>query len=98
MRPSALWPKGKPRWADGYTAGKPLGNGEWLIVHPLALQRGRLSVMTEHNASVEHWCMDSELDALIAWIEWPRPPERWNRHQHRDGRQEHPDRLRSEHP
>lgn len=88
-----LWPEGRPEWASGYIAGRPLDDEHWLIVIPLTFGRARLNVAEPGyagNASVEHWCMDSPADAIAAWLAWPEPPTGWNRHQRRDGVHEYP--------
>lgn len=92
-----LFPAGRPTWAEGYIAAKPIEDeGDptaqlWLTVVPLTFGRARLCVATAGNASVEHWCMSSPGYALLCWLLWPREVVGWNRHQRRDGVLEWPD-------
>lgn len=89
---ATLWPAGQPSWAEGYLAAKPPDDtGEWLTVVPLTFGRARRCVATPDCASLEHWCLDSPAEAIAAWLAWPEPPTRWNRHQRRDGVLEWPD-------
>ena len=91
MNEHVLFPAGYDEtWMRGYLAARPLDGddeGLWLVVKPLLLNRARLCVCEpgySGDASIEHWCMDSPIDALIAWGSWPLPPIHWNRHQRRD--------------
>lgn len=81
---AARFPDGFLPWHKGMIACKQINDDEWLSVIPLTFGRARLCVCDERSASIEHWCMDDPVTALLAWVAWPLPPTKWNRHQRRD--------------
>lgn len=87
-----LFPHGREPWqAEDLAAARRLPNSEdeWLVIRPMLFSL-RLAVMTEDNASVEHWCYTSFHDAFLSWCVYPNVLDGWTRHHTRDGEMVHP--------
>lgn len=63
-----LFPHGQQPWQDEDVAARrlPDSEDEWLVIRPMLFSL-RLAVMTEDNASVEHWCYTNLHDAFLSW-------------------------------
>jgi len=84
------FPEGKEAWMEGdLAARKTKTEGEWLVVRQM-IYSYRLAVMSEGDASIEHWCYSTLNEVFVAWCLYPRVPEGWTRHVGRDRIQEHP--------
>lgn len=87
----ALFPHGREPWQADDLAARRLPNSEdeWLVIRPMLFSL-RLAVMTEDNASVEHWCYTSFHDAFLSWCAYPNVLDGWTRHHTRSGEMVHP--------
>jgi len=83
------FPDGHEYWMEGDIAARKLDGDEWLVIRPMILSL-RLAVMTEGDASVEHWCFTTLADAFVAWCLYPQVPQVWTRHIDRNGDHEWP--------
>ena len=84
------FPEGREDWMQGdLAARKTHTQGEWIVVRRM-LYSYRLAVMSEHNASIEHWCFSTLHEVFVAWCLWPKVPEGWTRHFERSGEVAYP--------